>query len=125
MSRAAWGAPSFNPPSRFLEEIPGELVAWQREDPGRPGPAGGSGATGGSGAPASRGSRSGAWAPGRSGTPKPVVSLEPGDRVSHDTFGLGTVVAARGAGERAEADIDFGSNGVKRLLLRYAPVDKL
>src|SRR5690349_13891320 len=35
VARAAWGAPSFNPPSRFLEEIPGELVEWQREDPGR------------------------------------------------------------------------------------------
>ena len=49
-----------------------------------------------------------------------------GDRVSHDAFGLGTVVETKGAANRAEATIDFGpSTGVKRLLLRYAPVEKL
>ncbi len=40
-------------------------------------------------------------------------------------FGLGTVVSTAGADEKAEAHIDFGSEGVKRLLLRYAPVEKL
>jgi DNA helicase-2/ATP-dependent DNA helicase PcrA len=54
-----------------------------------------------------------------------VVHLEPGDRVSHDAFGLGTVVAVEGSGERAIASVDFRSEGVKRLLLRYAPVEKL
>jgi len=48
-----------------------------------------------------------------------------GDRVSHDTFGLGKVVAVAGSGDRAEATIDFGSAGEKRLLLRYAPVERL
>jgi DNA helicase-2/ATP-dependent DNA helicase PcrA len=51
--------------------------------------------------------------------------LANGDRVSHDTFGLGTVVAVIGEGDRAEATINFGSLGEKRLLLRYAPVEKL
>ena len=54
-----------------------------------------------------------------------VPSLTPGDRVQHDTFGLGIVVAVEGVAEKAVASIDFGSDGVKRLLLRYAPVDKL
>jgi DNA helicase-2/ATP-dependent DNA helicase PcrA len=54
-----------------------------------------------------------------------VPSLAPGDRVQHDTFGLGTVVAVEGVAEKAVASIDFGSDGVKRLLLRYAPVEKL
>jgi DNA helicase-2/ATP-dependent DNA helicase PcrA len=54
-----------------------------------------------------------------------VPSLEPGDRVTHDSFGLGTVVTVEGAGQQAVASIDFGSQGVKRLLLRYAPVEKL
>jgi DNA helicase-2/ATP-dependent DNA helicase PcrA len=54
-----------------------------------------------------------------------VIHLDPGDRVTHDTFGMGTVVAVEGAGERAIASIDFRDNGVKRLLLRYAPVEKL
>ena len=43
----------------------------------------------------------------------------------HDSFGMGTVVAVEGSGDKTVASIDFGSEGVKRLLLRYAPVDKL
>jgi DNA helicase-2/ATP-dependent DNA helicase PcrA len=54
-----------------------------------------------------------------------VLSLSPGERVTHQKFGLGTVVSTSGAGDKAEATIDFGSAGVKRLLLRYAPVEKL
>ena len=54
-----------------------------------------------------------------------MISLNPGDRVVHDTFGMGTVVVIRGEGQQAQADIDFGSEGVKRLLLRYAPVEKI
>jgi DNA helicase-2/ATP-dependent DNA helicase PcrA len=54
-----------------------------------------------------------------------VPSLAPGDRVQHDTFGLGTVVAVEGVADKTVASIDFGSDGVKRLLLRYAPVEKL
>ena len=55
----------------------------------------------------------------------PIVSLSAGDNVLHPKFGLGTVVSTAGADEKAEAHIDFGSEGVKRLLLRYAPVEKL
>jgi DNA helicase-2/ATP-dependent DNA helicase PcrA len=54
-----------------------------------------------------------------------TMKLEVGERVSHDTFGLGTVVAVTGEADRAEATINFGSFGEKRLLLRYAPVEKL
>jgi DNA helicase-2/ATP-dependent DNA helicase PcrA len=54
-----------------------------------------------------------------------VVSLEAGDRVTHSKFGLGTVVSTSGIGDKADAMIDFGSAGTKRLLLRYAPVEKL
>ena len=55
----------------------------------------------------------------------PVMQLAAGERVTHQKFGLGTVVSVSGAGEKSEATIDFGSAGVKRLLLRYAPVEKL
>jgi DNA helicase-2/ATP-dependent DNA helicase PcrA len=60
-------------------------------------------------------------------TGKKSVSIElvVGERVSHDTFGLGTVVSLSGEGDRAEATINFGQYGEKRLLLRYAPVEKL
>jgi DNA helicase-2/ATP-dependent DNA helicase PcrA len=109
--RSAWGAPQHNPASRFLEEIPAELVDWRREESTVSSvPAG-----------AALAARPGTRSPGN----RVVVHLEPGDRVTHDTFGMGTVVAVEGAGERAVASIDFRSQGVKRLLLRYAPVEKL
>ncbi len=54
-----------------------------------------------------------------------MITLAVGDKVTHDTFGMGTVVEVTGEGDRAMAHIDFGALGVKRLLLRYAPVEKL
>ncbi|MGH4034241.1 DNA helicase PcrA [Actinomycetota bacterium Odt1-20B] len=124
--RSAWGQPSYNPASRFLEEIPEVHVDWKR--------------TGSMGAPASSGPAAGVAASlsssrSRAGGPqgfatrraneKPVVSLAVGDRVTHDQFGLGTVVGVKGTGANAEATVDFGEPKPKRLLLRYAPVEKL
>ena len=109
--RSAWGAPQHNPPSRFLEEVPAELLDWRREES----------TVTSVPAIAAVAARSGVSSPGN----RVVVHLEPGDRVTHDTFGMGTVVAMEGVGERAVAAIDFRSSGVKRLLLRYAPVVKL
>ena len=43
----------------------------------------------------------------------------------HTTFGMGKVVATAGSGDKATADVDFGSVGVKRLALRFAPIEKL
>ena len=49
-----------------------------------------------------------------------------GDRVTHSAWGLGTVVSTSGEADKARARIDFGGDvGVKELLLRYAPVEKL
>jgi DNA helicase-2/ATP-dependent DNA helicase PcrA len=57
---------------------------------------------------------------------RPIPNLQVGDRVSHDAFGLGTVSATRGAGDSAQAEVDFGpGTGAKWLLLRYAPLEKL
>jgi hypothetical protein len=57
---------------------------------------------------------------------RPVPELSPGDIVTHDRFGLGTVVSVDGHGDRAEAKIDFGADfGVKHLVLRYSPLAKL
>jgi DNA helicase-2/ATP-dependent DNA helicase PcrA len=53
------------------------------------------------------------------------MSLAAGERVLHQKFGMGTVISTSGAGDKTEATIDFGSEGLKRLLLRYAPVEKL
>ena len=53
------------------------------------------------------------------------LHLAPGDRVTHDTFGMGKVVRVEGEGDRAMAHVDFGGDQIKRLLLRYAPLEKL
>jgi len=99
------------PASRFLEEIPAELVDWRRlESSVRSTPA-----------IAAIAARATASSPGN----RVVINLDPGDRVTHDAFGLGTVVSVEGVGERAIASIDFRDGGVKRLLLRYAPVEKI
>ncbi|GAA4144514.1 DNA helicase PcrA [Actinomadura keratinilytica] len=109
--RSSWGAPQVNPASRFLSEVPANLVRWER-----------TASSPASSSPASAAARSGA----RSAGNRAVPSLSPGDKVTHDSFGLGTVVSVDGAGERAAASIDFGGQyGVKRLVLRYAPVEKL
>jgi len=111
--RTSWGAPTYNPESRFLSEIPENLVEWNQHSP----------------APTKSSLlKTSAFRPAPRATGKKTSTtmvLTVGDRVSHDTFGLGKVVAVNGEGDRAEATIDFGSGGEKRLLLRYAPVEKL
>ncbi|MCX5050516.1 DNA helicase PcrA [Streptomyces sp. NBC_00201] len=125
--RSAWGQPSYNPPSRFLEEIPAQHVDWKRTGATAPvasGPV--SGVAASLSSSRSRSSASGASGfATRRASDKPVVSLAVGDRVTHDQFGLGTVVAVKGTGGNAEATVDFGEAKPKRLLLRYAPVEKL
>ncbi|MEU1894908.1 DNA helicase PcrA [Streptomyces pristinaespiralis] len=121
--RSAWGQPSYNPPSRFLEEIPGQHLTWKRTGP-MAAPAGPtSGIASSLSSSRSRGGASG-FATRRT-SDKPVISLAVGDRVTHDQFGLGTVVEVKGSGSEAQATIDFGDEKPKRLLLRYAPVEKL
>ncbi|MEV5431446.1 DNA helicase PcrA [Streptomyces sp. NPDC052701] len=125
--RSAWGQPSYNPPSRFLEEIPPVHVEWRRTGASAPASSGPvSGVAASLSSSRSRSSASGASGfATRRASEKPVVALAVGDRVTHDQFGLGTVVAVRGADANAEATIDFGDGKPKRLLLRYAPVEKL
>ncbi|WP_328424452.1 DNA helicase PcrA [Streptomyces sp. NBC_00443] len=125
--RSAWGQPSYNPPSRFLEEIPAAHVDWKRTGATSPvssGPAAGVAASLSSSRSRSSASGASGFATRRT-SEKPVVQLAVGDRVTHDQFGLGTVTAVKGTGGNAEATIDFGDTKPKRLLLRYAPVEKL
>jgi DNA helicase-2/ATP-dependent DNA helicase PcrA len=111
--RSTWGAPNYNPPSRFLDEIPEDVIEWRNQ--------------GRSSSPSLVTRSRVATTPPPRATGKKSVAMElaVGERVSHDTFGLGTVVAVAGAGDKAEATINFGQYGEKRLLLRYAPVEKL
>jgi len=112
--RSTWGAPNYNPPSRFLDEIPEDVIEWRNQ--------GGASLT----PSLVRKSRVSTPPPPRAtGKKISVMELSIGDRVSHDTFGLGSVVAVAGEGDKAEATINFGQYGEKRLLLRYAPVEKL
>ncbi len=116
--RSAWGAPQYNPPSRFLDEIPAELVDWERELSG----AAAAGRRDQRPAVATLAARPGVRSPGN----RPIIQLSPGDRVTHDTYGLGSVVRTMGEGDKTQAEVDFGGElGVKRFVLRFAPLEKL
>ncbi|HEX4830578.1 MAG TPA: DNA helicase PcrA [Trebonia sp.] len=114
VGRNWWGRPAFHTPSRFLSEVPPRLVEWKRDQR----------AAVASVAPASErmASRPGVKSVGN----RPVPSLRTGDRITHDKYGLGTVVSTDGHGNDAEAKIDFGGDyGIKQFVLRYAPIEKL
>ncbi|WP_031470423.1 DNA helicase PcrA [Sciscionella sediminilitoris] len=123
--RSAWGQPVSNPASRFLDEIPAELLDWRRSEPERSGPS--SATTWGGG------SRGGGLGFGRRESPKqaaasklPPLKLDVGDRVNHDKYGLGTVVATAGSGPHATATIDFGGGStIKLMLIGGVPMQKL
>ncbi|HWR47167.1 MAG TPA: DNA helicase PcrA [Pseudonocardiaceae bacterium] len=127
ITRSAWGTPMSNPASRFLADVPESLVRWRREEPSRAGPVGRTvfGGRGFSGADVTGddSAQAGVAAHGLRATPfrgwqnTPALSLEVGDRVTHDKYGLGTVVTTDGSGPRATATIDFGSAGTIRLML--------
>lgn len=115
--RSSWGQPMLNPESRFLREIPQELIDWRRTAPAPSFSAPVSGA-GRFGPPRA--------APTRSGMSKrPLLVLQPGDRVTHDKYGLGRVEEVSGVGESAMSLIDFGSSGRVKLMHNHAPISKL
>jgi DNA helicase-2/ATP-dependent DNA helicase PcrA len=123
-SRTLFGATDYYPPSRFLDEIPEELVQAMGLERGR-----------GIGAhreavvsAALRRSDGGGLAP----TAGPVgargaeqLGIKIGDDVGHETFGEGVVLDLIGQGDRTEAVIQFRDVGEKRLLLAWAPLQKL
>ena len=128
-SRSLYGSTQYNPPSRFLSEIPDELI--QREG------------SVDSGADSERYSfRSHAdrgYAPqqrlNRNNTNVAPVSTAQqqdsnhgfriGDDIEHPTFGEGVIIEIRGSGEKAEATIRFRLVGTKHLSLAWAPLKKL
>ena len=114
--RSSWGSPTYNPASRFLDEIPEGVIEWRNQG----------GISSSISTSLTRKPRVATSAPPRAtGKKSTAIQLAVGERVSHDTFGLGTVVAIAGEGDKSEATINFGQYGEKRLLLRYAPVEKL
>lgn len=128
MLRSSWGNAVTNPASRFLEDIPSDLIDWRREEPTASSGWGEDLSYGGvsqsgyfSGG---SGSRYGSSKPARSrpGIPKKPLDrsnleLVAGDRVNHAKYGLGTVLSVDNAGSYPSVMIDFGSAGKVRLML--------
>ncbi|MFO7592401.1 MAG: 3'-5' exonuclease [Acidimicrobiia bacterium] len=126
-SRTLFGSTDYYPPSRFLAEIPEELVHSIGEK------AIGSRA-GGSGRPTASPAahrdavvdaavRWGGEAPGARGAEH--VGLKIGDDVRHDKFGEGVILDMEGSGDKAEVVVNFRDVGEKRLLLAWAPLEKI
>ncbi|GAA4839904.1 DNA helicase PcrA [Garicola koreensis] len=141
-SRSQWGQVQYNPPSQFLADIPEQLVehtaestvasrrfagGGQRSGPLAPGWGSEPSLTGGDehmpnvsfAAPARA-----RQAPTQVNPQREIPSLSPGDQVKHAKFGVGEVLSLEGAGDKTVAKISFAGSE-KRLLLRYAPVEKV
>ncbi|GAB3997918.1 hypothetical protein GCM10029992_22260 [Glycomyces albus] len=110
-TRNVFGQPQFYPASRFLSEIPSGLVEWSQSAPPP--------------RVVKRGGTPSFGQPIAIRDPGDVPSLEVGDRVNHDKWGMGRVVELKGAGPRAQARIDFGDGEPKWVILRLAPVSKI
>lgn len=149
-SRMLHGNRQYNPPSRFLKEIPAELVEESGDDladrsyrrrsewgagrrsesaAARP-PAAGRPLDAGRMAANRERIVDGAVAAGRRpGPPSPSgaegLGLKIGDDVRHSQWGEGVITDIDGSGDEAEASVNFPSVGEKRLLLSWAPLEKI
>ncbi|HEY9308859.1 MAG TPA: UvrD-helicase domain-containing protein [Microbacterium sp.] len=149
MTRAQFGEVTVAMPSRFLQEIPLELLHW-RQSPGDVNSRGGTqsralnarrGGFGGSGSgsgkrygddlvPLARREPTGNLERFANKIPSKVrdngdLELAPGDRIRHDDFGEGRVDAVTGEGAKRVAHVRFDSAGPKKLLIKIAPISKL
>ena len=144
MTRSTFGDTAIAAPSRFLAEIPQELISWRESRA----------ATGGSGHELGGPIRSSGWqgAGGGGGRSLPIrdqlppapkkstewanrvtssvrdngdLTLAAGDRIEHDDFGPGSVRQVSGEGAKRIAEVDFDTAGRKRLLIKIAPITKL
>ena len=139
-SRQQFGTTQYNPPSRFLDEIPEELVEHQGNVQNRP---------------KARTTRDDDWggrkvssfdpddefrerqvdaamAAGRSVASRPPqqtnsqeIGLRVGDNVEHSVFGEGIIIDITGSGDKTEAVVNFREKGRKHLLLAWAPLKKV
>ncbi|MFD6053796.1 ATP-dependent helicase [Agromyces sp. NPDC060279] len=146
MSRAQFGEVAVAMPSRYLQEIPDELIDWKQS----PGMATSRGGTQPRALNARRGSerwgggfesrrdldrfsvtRAPAtkteWANKVTGTVRDNgdLTLEAGDRIRHTDFGEGRVTQVTGEGTKRIAHVAFDTAGQKKLLIKIAPIEKL
>ncbi len=103
-SRNLWGGTNYNPPSRFLNELPEPLTKQVKR---------------------SRGRKRVLESTSLSKEPLAADGLGAGDRVRHAHWGDGIIQRVEGAGDHAEAYVAFDGAGVKRLLLAWAPLEKV
>ncbi|TVR21225.1 MAG: DNA helicase UvrD [Ilumatobacter sp.] len=152
-SRMLFGSTQYNPPSRFFDEIPVELIESTGNTSGRSsygrqsyrsrdersfddpppyrrrGSAAGDGSRGRDGDAHRDRVVDAALAAGRRNAPEPSNSqelgLRIGDDVVHPAFGEGVIIDISGTGEKAEATINFAGVGTKHLALAWAPLKKV
>ncbi len=97
-SRVLWGRPQWNTPSRFLEDLPPQVIQPDRERRPDIGPASGLSAA----------------------APPPGDDYRVGFRVSHPVFGQGTILSREGAGDDLRLIVGFPGKGTRKLLARLA-----
>ncbi|MEY2566386.1 MAG: ATP-dependent helicase UvrD/PcrA [Actinomycetota bacterium] len=112
--RTLWGSTQYNPPSRFLSEIPEQLTSVIE---------GGKPRRGGREGIIDAAIRGGVVSPART-TGAETLGVQAGDDVVHGKWGEGVVLEVIGAGDKAEAIVRFPSVGEKRLLLAWTPLKK-
>jgi DNA helicase-2/ATP-dependent DNA helicase PcrA len=141
MTRAQFGEVTVAMPSRFLQEVPAELVDW-RQSPGDVN------SRGGMQSRALNARRPGGWGGRRHDDPSPLtptstamerfpnriparvrdngdMQLTSGDRIRHEDFGEGIVDLVTGEGAKRVAHVRFDTAGAKKLLIKIAPIEKL
>jgi DNA helicase-2/ATP-dependent DNA helicase PcrA len=129
-SRMMFGTTDYRPPSRFLDEIPAELIAPTGDEGSERGRRGGRSRGGGLGAhreavvaAALRRDVQGSASDGARGAEH--LGLRIGDDVRHEKFGDGVIVDITGSGDKAEARVRFSEAGEKTLLLSWAPLARV
>ena len=143
MTRAQFGDVAVALPSRYLQEIPAELIDW-KQSPGFANSRGGTQSRALNARRPERGPDRGLTGAGGSFGAKPEIpasawpnrvtaqvrdngdlTLEPGDRIRHVDFGDGRVTAVTGEGTKRVAHVQFDKAGAKKLLIKIAPIEKL
>ena len=138
-NRMLYGKTSYCQPSRFLQEIPGELFETGESNRKQSMLHPEKGFGGGLGKPASFGSSGGGPGPVKGFSPYgifkapaaaskkadvPVPDFRTGDRVLHKKYGQGTVNKIEGSGDNAKIEVCFDEFGVKRFMLAFANLEK-
>ncbi len=114
--RTLFGRTNMNPPSRFIKEIPEDLLEGtpERKSESRF-----------SARPAAPAARKAVIRPAARTTGGEDIGWNVGDKAVHGKWGTGTVVSVKGDGDSKELDIAFPSPvGIKRLLAKFAPIQK-